>query len=228
MSGRAGPILALAIASVLAGMSPSGAEVVTTTEMKTYTVSGTTPLTILHSMLKRGRQIGHAGSMAITYARLSFKADISGGDDCRVRSNRVTASFTISLPQHASETTLPASTRKAFRAFREYAKAHELRHREIYLGCARRADRAILKLRAAGNCSAVARSAKQLWKAEMDRCKAAHATFDKRESARSTKVPLLREAMAAFSAQMTTRAQSAETQVGHAGGGGRRIEGIGR
>ncbi len=225
---RAGPIFAAAIAAVLAGTAPAGAEVVTTTKVTSYPVSGTTPLTILHSMLKRGRRIGHAGSMAITHARLRYDAELDRGPRCSIASSKVTANFTISLPRHTSEATLPARTKKAFRAFRKHARRHELYHRDVYLKCARRADRAIAGLGDAANCRTIIRAAKKVWDAEMDRCSALHAAYDARETARSAKVPLLREAMAALAAQRKRRAPRAKTQAGHAGGVWPRTEGIGR
>ena len=207
---------------------PVDADVVTSTAFTSYRVSGTTPLTILHSMLKQGQRIGHNGSMAITNARLRYKADLEEGDQCRVKSNRVTADFTISLPMHPSEARLSARTRKAFRAFRDFARRHEIRHRDIYLECAHRADRAIRKIGPAASCRAIVRRAKQVWKAEIARCKKAHAVFDAKESARSDNVPLLREAIASYTTQMRAQLDFSRAFSRRIGGSPEPKEGIGR
>jgi predicted secreted Zn-dependent protease len=156
-----------------------------------YSVSGKSAAGLYRQMISRGPHVSGSRAFAATSARQSYRGDFSRRKGrCRIRKFRILMRFKISLPRLTSKRGLSRATWRQWMQFSKFVKRHENRHRTIWLGCARRADRAVAKISAA-SCSAAEKRVEKIFRVIARRCDKLHDAFDKSEQRRIARIPLV-------------------------------------
>ena len=172
-------------ATIAMGMTATAvAGVRTTTEYRSYSVSGTTAKALVSYMKRnpfRGDR-GHAVANVRPYYRLSVATKSSGGT-CRASTVTLNIRFVMTLPNARSESSMAASTRSAWRSFVSFAKRHESVHRSSYIGCGNafvaKAQRMTNK-----SCEGLQAQIRRQLEADKSACERKQVAFDRREYGR--------------------------------------------
>ena len=189
--------VACSITAVLGFDVPAMAKPVVKTKYKSYSVPGTSPYALLSYMQRNGPNVNGSHALASTAASIHHKADFTGSSNCKIRNYKVTLSFTITLPKAKHASRMPKKVRSRWKQFASHARWHENKHTQIWIGCAQRIERKVRSLRAKGNCNTVWSKARALAKVELARCDRMHAAFDRKETARASRIPLIAQALRA-------------------------------
>ena len=201
------PAFAIAIACsiplAMGHSSQASAKPVIKTKYKSYSVPGTSPYALLSYMQRNGPNVNGSHALASTAASIHHKADFKGTGNCRIKNYKVTMSFTITLPKAKHISRMPKKVRSRWKQFASHARWHENKHKQIWIGCAQRIERKVRALRARGSCNAVWAKARALAKVELARCDRLHAAFDRKETARASRIPLIAQALRAPRAKST-------------------------
>jgi predicted secreted Zn-dependent protease len=112
---------------------------------------------------------------------------------CRIKSTDLAIRFTMTLPSAQQRHRFSRQTKSQWTNFYRFARSHELRHKRIYLGCARNFERQIKKLRNR-NCAALTRQARQKLRRQERQCDRQHRAFDGKDFPRVPHLPLFRAA----------------------------------
>ncbi len=135
------------------------------------------------------------------FARNTMKANVTttmkprpGGGGCAVRDVRMRITFTIFLPKALNAARLSAPARRRWRAFLRHLERHELRHRAIWLQCARRAEKRMKRLQAP-SCGRLRARVRSVYEKTMAECDRRHDAFDKREKGAVLRIPFVRAAL---------------------------------
>ncbi len=179
----------------VAAAAPAAAKPIVKTKYKSYSVPGTSPYALLSYMQTNGPNVNGSHALASTAASIHHKADFKGTNKCRVKNYRVTMTFEITLPKATQAARMPRKVRSRWKQFVSHAKWHENKHKAIWIGCAKRIERKVRSLRASGNCNAVWSRARALAKVELARCDRLHAAFDRKETKRASRIPLIAQAL---------------------------------
>jgi len=157
------------------------AEIRTELRERSYMVSGKSAMEVAAFMRRRPFRGDYGPAIANIRPRyaFTFKTD-QRTSHCRVTRFSFKIDFTMTLPKARQETKFDGRTLSAWRSLRGFTRRHELVHRKIYLGCAKRAERAVLALRPR-YCRGMGRKIRRLLNAEKKACKARHLAFDRRE-----------------------------------------------
>ena len=164
-------------------------------QTQTYRVDGADAGAIVRSMMGNARLLGGHGRVGRT--KMTRKIDwqfASSPGSCRVKSHTIRLDFLTQLPQHAAERRLNASLRKTWRGFAKRVAWHEAQHRKIWLDCARQAERQVNAARA-GTCSELVKKLERIYDSSNAACDKRHAAFDRAETAKLSKHPLIRASM---------------------------------
>ena len=187
--------LSLALAAAIAvTAAPAGADAKPTVKVQTqhYRVDGADAGAIVRSMMGAHQLLGGHGRVGRT--RMTRKIDWefdSRPGSCRIKRHTVRLDFLTQLPRHVAENRLDASLRKTWRGFARQVKWHEAQHRKIWLECARSAERQVNAARA-GNCAALVKKLERIYDSSNAACDKRHADFDRVETAKLSKHPLIR------------------------------------
>lgn len=157
---------------------------------RAYLVRGKTSRALVNYM----DEFPFAGDSGPTAANIRPRFDMSvetreSGGICRPVDIDLSIRFTLTLPAAADERWMDRRTRALWKSFADYAKRHEMRHKEIYLSCARSFLAKAGKLSAAG-CFALRRAIDELKKSEDERCRKRHEAFDRSELKRILRLPI--------------------------------------
>lgn len=189
---RAACITAIAITFLTDGLT-AVAGITSTTSHRYYTVSGTSQSTLARKMKSNPFRGDRGGAVANIRPKYSLKVDTSqSGGTCKVTNVNLNVRFTLTLPR-ANEGAMSSGTRSVWRSFVSFARAHEQRHRAIYLQCARNFVAKAQRL-SGSSCAGLKAQAQRLLNAEDRACDRRHAAFDRSERRRLTSQPLFRTA----------------------------------
>ncbi|WP_421726439.1 DUF922 domain-containing protein [Bauldia sp.] len=184
----------LATILVVATVVPASAGVRTTTQIRSYNVSGSTAKSLVNYMRRnpfRG-DTGDAVANIRPHYRLSVSTKTSGGT-CRPRAVNLNIRFVMTLPKARSESSMASTTRNAWRSFVSFTRQHENTHKRIYIQCANtfvsKAQRMTNK-----SCGGLQASIRRLLEAEKRACKSKHRAFDRRDYNRIFGLSLFRMA----------------------------------
>jgi predicted secreted Zn-dependent protease len=162
------------------------------TQTQHYRVDGADAGAIVRSMMGQHRLLGGQGRVGRT--KMTRKVDwefTSTPGSCRVKRHNVRLDFVTQLPRHAAERRLDARLRKHWRGFAQRVKWHEAQHRKIWLQCSRDAERKVNRARAS-TCGALIKKLEAIYAASNAACDKRHAAFDRSETSKLSKHPLIR------------------------------------
>ncbi len=177
--------------------APASAKPIVKTKFKSYSVPGTSPYALLSYMQRNGPNVNGSHALASTAASIHHKADFKGTKNCRVKNYKLTMTFEITLPKATQASRMPRNVRRRWKQFVSHARWHENKHKAIWMGCARRIEKKVRALRSSGNCNAVWAKARSVAKVQLARCDRLHAAFDRKETARASRIPLIAQALKA-------------------------------
>ena len=187
-------VLVLAASAVLSSAGGLFAAPRISTKTIYFTVSGSTPSQVLRSILSRGPGIRTGGkAMATTQANISQTLKPRGKNGCRYSSKAV---ITLRLPRLAKSSRKSRSVRRVWRSFDKYIRAHEGRHKSIFLSCAKRIDRRARAYIRKHGCKNAKLKITKIMVDERLRCNRLNQTYDRRERGRIRALPLIRQARA--------------------------------
>jgi predicted secreted Zn-dependent protease len=187
--------------------TPAKAKPKVKTKYVYYSISGQSARTLYEQMVRRGPHVNGERALASTTLKPEQTGQIGGKSDCRVRNYRLNLDFTIRLPKAQSEKSLSPKLRKHWRRFYQFVRAHEQRHRAIWINCARRIEKKVRGLRAR-TCAQLGQQMDAVFTAEGARCERQHDAFDTAEQKRLARHPLVR------AAKRTPREKVARTTTG--------------
>jgi predicted secreted Zn-dependent protease len=189
---RAACISVIATAFTADALTAS-AGVSSTTSHRYYSVSGTSQSTLARKMRSNPFRGDGGGAVANIRPKYSLRVDTKPtGGTCKVTNVDLNVRFTLTLPR-ANEGAMSSGTRSVWRSFVSFARAHEQRHRAIYLQCARNFVAKAQRL-SGSSCAGLKAKAQRLLNAEDRACDKRHAAFDRSERRRLSGQPLFRTA----------------------------------
>jgi len=155
-----------------------------------YAISGKSARNLYQQMISRGPHVSGDRALAATSVTTQQTGDLGGKSSCRVRNYKLTMDFTIRLPKVANEKALSPRLRRNWRKFYKFVRAHERRHRAIWIGCANSIERQVRKLRSK-SCRKVDSQANKIFKQVSASCSRKHDAFDRAEQKRLARHPLV-------------------------------------
>ena len=177
--------------------APLSAKPVVKTSFKSYSVPGTSAYALLSYMQANGPHANGSRALATTSASFRYKADAVTSNGCRLKNFQVSTTFVITLPKATQRSGMSSGVRKRWGQFVKHARWHENRHKQIWIGCAKKIERAARSMGRQSSCNAAWAKAQSIVKTELARCDRLHAAFDRRETARASKLPLIAAALRA-------------------------------
>lgn len=175
--------------------SAAAAGVTHKTHEKPYWVSGTTAKALVAYMRRHPTRGDRGAAWANIRPRYDLKVATRAAKGCAVKAVNLHIRFVVTLPRARQSEALKASTRRLWRSFTAFARAHENAHKRIYLNCARDFAAQARRTPAATSCAALKRQVRRQLDAAMRACDAKHLAFDRREAGRLKRHPLLRAAV---------------------------------
>jgi predicted secreted Zn-dependent protease len=120
----------------------------TVTNIKYYTVEGTTAQTLDQQMIARGPIHGPGRAYANIVARPDYSGQLVQDKTCRLEDFTVSAVFTMTLPKLGGGTKLSGDLAARWDSFQQFVRRHEEGHRTIWIETMEKAERRISALRA--------------------------------------------------------------------------------
>ncbi|MCW2305782.1 DUF922 domain-containing Zn-dependent protease [Rhodobium gokarnense] len=194
-------------------MPAGAAPVAGKTVYKHYAVRGETPAEIIVDIWRQRRVNRGDFSIASIQTSVEPSGHLQSGKTCRVKDFSVKTTYVVTLPRHVGERRLKPRTRRLYRSFVKNARQHELTHRAIYQKCMQRFVRSVRQMTPQRSCAAARRVITRIAKLESLRCRAENLAFDKREYAKSARLPLLRQALADTEALKAARLSTGRINV---------------
>ena len=187
MISRQMTFLFVMLGPVLGSVEIARAEIRSDLQEKSYVVSGKSAKDVAAFMRRRPFRGDYGPAIANIRPRytFTFKTD-QRRDHCRVTRFQLSIDFTMTLPKARHRQAFDRRTLSAWRSLRGFTRRHELVHRTIYLGCARRVERTVLKLRPR-YCGGIGWQIRKVLNAEKRACRERHLAFDRREIRRLTR-----------------------------------------
>ena len=187
----------LGAAFLIAEPAPLAAKPIVKTSFKSYSVPGTSAYALLSYMQRNGPHANGSRALATTAASFRYQADAHNANGCKLKNFRVTTTFVITLPKATNASRMSSKVRKRWRQFVKHARWHENRHKSIWIGCAKKIENSVRSMARQGSCKAAWSKAQSIVKTQLARCDRLHAAFDRRETARASKIPLIAQALRA-------------------------------
>ncbi len=188
---------AMGIVFIFAGPVPATAKPIIKTSFKSYSVPGTSDYALLSYMQRNGPRANGSHALATTSASFRYQADAHKANGCTLKNFRVSTTFVITLPKATNRSNMSSRVRKRWGQFLKHARWHENRHRSIWISCAKKIERVAKAMGTQRSCSAAWSKAQAIVKKELARCDRLHATFDRKETARASRIPLIAAALRA-------------------------------
>lgn len=171
---------------ILGSEGDARAEIRSELRERSYLVSGKSAMEVAAYMRRRPFRGDYGPAIANIRPRYTYTFKTEQKENhCRAVRFKLKIDFTMTLPKARQETMFDPGTRSAWRSLRGFTRRHELVHRKIYLGCAKRLERAVLSLRPR-TCGGIGWKIRKLLHEEKKACKARHLAFDRRELRRLT------------------------------------------
>lgn len=165
---------------------------------RSYWVSGKTPRTLVSYMRRNPTRGDRGAAWANIRPRYSLNTVTKKGKKnnrtCAVRSVNMHINFVMTLPRGRTGKGMSRSTLRLWRSFTRFTRAHELKHRNIYMSCARSFAAKARRTPPAASCGRLKTQVNRAMRAAMKACDNKHRAFDKREARRLQRHPLLRAA----------------------------------
>ena len=162
-----------------------------TTKYRYYTITGKNPADIYLAMVRRGPDVNGINAYASTLATTSQSGRLVQGKTCRIDGYQVKIDFVINLPRLSREDALTGQTLAKWNQFKTFLKAHEEKHRTIWLGCAKGLEARIRNLNST-SCAALDKQAGALFSKMRTDCQKKHAAFDAAEQRRLLSHPFVK------------------------------------
>lgn len=196
---KSGGALAAVLGVVLLTATPAqlSAKPIVKTSFKSYSVPGTSAYALLSYMQRNGPHANGARALATTAASFRYQADAHTSNGCKLRNFRVTTTFVITLPKAKNASKMSSGVRKRWKQFVKHARWHENRHKSIWISCAKKIEHAASTMGTQRNCTAAWSKAQSIVKKQLARCDRIHAAFDRRETAKASRIPLIAQALRA-------------------------------
>ena len=185
-----GAFLAVFLSAAITVPPPASAKPRTKTKYTYYTISGKSARNLYQQMVSRGPHVSGDRALAATSVKTQQTGELSGKSTCRVRNYKLSMDFTIRLPKVRNEKSLTPRLRKRWKAFYQFVRRHEQRHRSIWIGCAKRIEREVRKVRSK-SCRKVDQKANEIFKKLSAACDKQHNRFDAAEQKRLARHPLV-------------------------------------
>ncbi|SDB48374.1 DUF922 domain-containing protein [Bauldia litoralis] len=186
--------LSVAAALTVGAVSMSVADVRSSTQYRSYSVSGSTARSLVSYMRSNPFRGDHGNAVANIRPsyRISAPSKMTGGT-CRAPKVTLNINFVMTLPRGRSESSMASSTRNAWRSFVAFSKRHENTHRSIYIQCGKTFVAKAQRL-SAKSCGSLQASIRRLLESEKRACQSKHRAFDRREYNRIRNLSLFRMA----------------------------------
>ena len=155
-----------------------------------YTISGNSARNLYQQMISRGPHVGRDRALAATSVVTRQSGELVGKSGCQVRNYRLNLDFTINLPRVKNEKSLSPRLRKRWKAFYQFVRRHEHRHRSIWIGCAAKIESQVRRLKA-GSCRELDAKANKIFQTFSTACEKQHDAFDRAEQKRLARHPLV-------------------------------------
>lgn len=170
-------LAALLGVAVLSGVSLQEVSAAPKVSSKTvyFTVEGSTPSAVLRSILAQGGGGKSGAAMATTEVNISQTLKPRGTSGCNYSSK---AMITTRLPRLAKSARKNRAVRSAWGGFIKYIRAHEARHKSIYLSCARKIDKQARAYIRTNGCQNARAKITQIMADEQVRCTRLNQRFD--------------------------------------------------
>jgi predicted secreted Zn-dependent protease len=182
--------------ALLAGLltGSAQAEVVSSTRVSYYTVSGSTPGAIFQGILGRGPQISGADAIASIATRAVQDGGLKkSGGACRLSGYRVRLTFLITRPRIANPRVLKPDDLAKWNQVNSFIIAHENQHKQNWLACAAALDRHLTAM-SAPNCGQLTAKGEFMWKQMLAACDKRQRAFDSVQSWQLQQLPFMRRA----------------------------------
>lgn len=184
-------VFPVVLAAGFLAVHPAQARPVTKTRYTYYPISGKTAASLYRQMVTRGPHVSGSRAFAATRALQNYQRSyVDQRGRCRVKNFKMKISFTISLPRLSTRSGMSARTLKTWRRFSVFVKRHELKHRSIWLACARSIERRVRSVRAT-SCPLAEEKVTAIIRQEQRRCDRDHDLFDAADQRRLARHPLV-------------------------------------
>ena len=200
---RLAAILAVIVLSAACSSGAAVAAPNVSTKFKSYSVPGSSAQQLFSHMSRYGPHANGSPALATTAASFSHSAKLDEKRSCRLRDYTVNMSFVITLPKARNQNAMSKPLRKRWKQFASHARWHELQHKAIWIGCAKKIERKVRQIGRQSSCEVAWSKARNIANAELARCDQLHAAFDNKESTRAASLPLIKQAL-----RPTTRTRS--------------------
>lgn len=175
-------------------VSRVNAEPVVTTEIRTFSVPGSSAEELLACIKDNGPHANGSRVLATTSAIIRHMANLKDGKSCSFESYNVVLSFVITLPKAENTAAMSAAMREHWIQFIEQTKWPEDQHRAICIGCGRRPEQQVKRIRDHSNCDKAWEELRTLAKAEFASCDRLHQRFGRIELDAVSHVPMIARA----------------------------------
>lgn len=183
--------LAVGLLCMASFVTPAAASVQSQTTYNYFTVTGKTPRRIYIAMLARDPARSDADAMASTNVTLSQHPRITVSPNCRMAGFTVKLTFRINLPRLENPNAFAPDAKRIWTSFGASLKAHEERHRAIWMAAAEDLSRQALRIKP-GNCESFKNSYAEMSKNFLAKSAAENRAFDKAERTRFLSLPFIR------------------------------------
>lgn len=167
------------------------------TSYKSYSVPGKSAQQLFAHMSRYGPHANGGPALATTSASFSHGAKLRHGKGCKLSDYQVSMKFVITLPKARNKKAMSPKLRKRWGQFAAHAKWHEQQHRKIWIRCANKIEARVRRMSARRSCEAAWEKARDIASQELEKCDEQHAAFDRKESKRASKLPLIKQALRA-------------------------------
>ena len=182
----AGTIASLQLESLsaLAGTS-------STTTTRYYSVSGTAKSTLARKMRNNPFRGDRGGAVANIRPKYTLNLTTKKGvGKCQISRTNLKVHFTLTLSR-AKESAMSSGMRASWRSFVNFARRHELKHRSIYMQCARSFVAKAQRL-SGSSCGAVKSQARRLLRTANQAYEKRQTAFDRGQRRRLSGLSLFR------------------------------------
>ena len=182
--------------SVLYGLQPVEAQPPSVTNIRYYTVEGTTAQGLDQQMIARGPMHGPGRAYANIVARPDYSGQLVQDETCRLEEFTVSAEFTMTLPQLGGGTKLSGDLSARWESFQQFVRRHEEGHRTIWIETMEKAETRISGLRAA-TCPELQGEIDGAFQEEWRAGERRQDAYDRADQEKLVRHPLLQAAMSA-------------------------------
>lgn len=182
--------------SVISGLQPVEAQPPTVTNIKYYTVEGTTAQSLDQQMIARGPMHGPGRAYANIVARPDYSGQLVQDETCRLEDFTVSAEFTMTLPQLGGGAKLSGDLSARWESFQQFVRRHEEGHRTIWIETMEKAETRISELRAA-TCPELQGEIDGAFQEEWRAGEGRQDDYDRADQEKLVRHPLLQAAMSA-------------------------------